>query len=330
MPALSTSVSPPNKRTLKMVTPRIEDPSPPKNRSVAETVKSSNNSSEEDPLRILPQPSLSNSLASEGTGVTDNSAVAMETDDDHVCDVNATAEFLPSNRSDAPCVYPDTLLCSTAEGGTDVLTAVGSNGCLNSLHLPSSEVATASTAPTALSTVGTTFSTVAALTLSAVATMPLAATTLALIATPLSVIVPSLSDATSSISAMPSSVGMKTSATTLSSSSATVASSVTMAMMSGSAAACSSAAVPTCESLLVIRLSGPINRTLAEEVTIAELFIMAGRPKELVLEYDWTRKCSSTATVEQSVSIGSALHQLTSVALNEFAGFSRTASTVSE
>lgn len=333
VPAIPTSVSPPNKRTLKIVAPRIEEQSP-KNRSVTETVKTSINSSatnEEDQLRLLPQlvqSSLTNSPVTQGTGINGNStvAVAMETDD-NACDVNATAAFCPGsgNQLEAPCVFlvksgADVSVCSTAES-KDSFSTMG-NGSLSSPHLSSSEAAT-STAPTALSTV--------AMTSSTASMMPLSATTFSVAATT-SVVAPSLLGATSSIAAAPSSVGVKTSSVATMSSVATITSSVTTATMSAAAACSSAAAVSTCDSLLVNRLSGPISRFLAEEVTVAELFIMAGRPKELILEYDWTRTCSSSASVaaEQSVSVGSALQHLASVALNEFAGFSRTAAAVSE
>lgn len=74
-------------------------------------------------------------------------------------------------------------------------------------------------------------------------------------------------------------------------------------------------------SVLVEKLLGPIDRTLAEEVTLAELFIMAGRPKELTLDYEWVNKSS-----ENCARGVSALQHLVNIALAEFSSFNRISS----
>lgn len=77
-------------------------------------------------------------------------------------------------------------------------------------------------------------------------------------------------------------------------------------------------------SVLVEKLLGPIDRTLAEEVTMAEIFIMAGRPKELTLEYEWVGKSSDSCA-----SGVSALQHLANIALAEYSSFNRISSSVS-
>lgn len=74
-------------------------------------------------------------------------------------------------------------------------------------------------------------------------------------------------------------------------------------------------------SVLVEKLLGPIDRTLAEEVTMAEIFIMAGRPKELTLEYEWVGK-----SLDSCASGVSALQHLANIALAEYSSFNRISS----
>ena len=72
----------------------------------------------------------------------------------------------------------------------------------------------------------------------------------------------------------------------------------------------------------VIKLSGLIDRIVGQEVTLAELYLMMGRPKNVAIEYNWVDKSQPVVGgVDSTKPISSKLRRLVDVAITEFANF---------
>ena len=71
----------------------------------------------------------------------------------------------------------------------------------------------------------------------------------------------------------------------------------------------------------VNKLSGLIDRVVGQEVTVAELYLMMGRPKNVPLEYNWVDKNQPVVAADSTKPISSKLRRLVDVAITEFANF---------